>query len=248
MIDFFVIVPLLFSIFIALMVGVSWISFMRNLVDRNARNRRPGSYPERSGSRMERNHSGSRTQRRSQRQNVSSSASSARATDRRLVEEVLRRSPQDVARLLREYLPERYHGEITRILTESDWRRGLQAFMRRSDIWPVLRKALLTNPKALGSGNKPAWEMSTSQGGEGTMEELAKQLELEYNELAVEYDRVLESEFEQIAPVQVQAATAIKSIEEKRQTAPDSSRLPLNNREWLKQAILGSEILNRPEY
>lgn len=39
MIDFFVIVPILFFIFTVLMIGVAWISFMRNLIVRNPRER-----------------------------------------------------------------------------------------------------------------------------------------------------------------------------------------------------------------
>jgi len=158
---------------------------------------------------------------------------------------LLRQSPQDVTRFLKQYLPERYHGQIAVIMTSGDWRKGVRSFIRRSDVWPIVRKTLLANLNALRSSSKPAWEMSTSQGGEGTIEELANQLELEYNELALEYDRLLQAEFEDIDPSLLERAAA---TEVTRGASSAGGRLPVKNRVWLKQAILGSEILKRPEY
>lgn len=244
MIDFFVIVPFLFTVFIALMIGVAWVSFFRNLVDRNPQNRRSGTYSGSYVSRRDRNRSASQRQRRGRQQPVSSTQP-AREAERQLMEDLLRQSPQDVARILKQYVPERYHTEIVRILASGDWRKELRSFIRRSDIWPIVRKALLTNPDTLRNGNKPNWDMSSSQGGEGTVGELAKQLELEYNELAGEYDRLLEAEFEDIDPILVERAVA---LEVTRGASSAGGSLPLKNREWLKQAILGSEILKRPGY
>lgn len=248
MIDFFVIVPFLFTIFVALMIGVSWVSFFRNLVDRNPQNRRRGPYSGGSRSWIERNRSASQRQRRNGRPSSVPAMQPTRETDRQLVETLLQQSPQDLLHILKQYLPERYHGEIAKIQTSGNWRKELRSFIRRSDIWPILRKALLTHPDAFQGGKKPSWDMSTFQGGEESQEELAKQLELEYNELKVEYDRLLESEFEEAEPIQVETAAALKSIQEQRQTAPAGSRMPLKDREWLRQAILGSAILKRPEY
>lgn len=266
--------PFLFQIVIALLIGLTWITFIRNVIkdskkngkdtQRNKMNRsstpstmKRSSMQSNRRQRVDRWQGDTRNVNQNQRTNAGRQESKDSGlfslNSRNLVENLFKQTPQDLYRLLVNNLPERYHSEVKSIFSSRSWKRKLWEFVRRKDIWPLLQDSLRTEGIGKREANK---SLSSSYRNDQKKEEsssfyeneagvLDSDFEKEYDLYSQMYDDISNSLlFESLSPDAEEKMMVSKTNSSKKKEIHKLA----SDRKWLRNAILSKEILERPDF
>nr|WP_319218895.1 hypothetical protein [uncultured Trichococcus sp.] len=148
---------------------------------------------------------------------------------KRLINKMATMKPEQLYGFFQERLPEKYWREVSRILTDRNWRRGILLFVNRENLWQLL---LQTRPLKVG--------------GEQNGTELTDEADEE--QLFTDYDMDpaigLADDFSFFSEDQKELKTAKRMEKSTIQNKKKHSA----NQKALMRAVIAKEILDRPDF
>lgn len=273
-----VFVPFLLQIAVALVIGLSWVLFIRNII-RNSRQknqhssiRRMSSSSSNSATRSQKNwdrrsvienyaKKDSRTSQGQQRRNSGKRQTrtvSSQSKSESIFNRFMKQSPQELYKLLEKRLPSQYQAELERIFNSPQWKREIWRFLKREDVWPWIQSILQseqTRSQEKETISSPSFaEVREADKGKNNPEGIAHIMEQEAASLEEEYSSLVSS-YDTISD-NLDRETSLSSLEQKasqldsrRRTAERTNRKKTAlHQKWLKDAILAKEILERPDF
>lgn len=148
---------------------------------------------------------------------------------KRLVKKMATMKPEQLYGFFQERLPEKYLGEVSRILTNRNWRREILLFVNREDLWQSLLRA--SPPKTDSEQNDT----------ELTYENDEVQLFTDYDMdsavgLADDFNFFSEDQKE------------LKTAERMEKSTTQNKKKHSGNQKALMRAVIAKEILDRPDF
>ncbi|AQS52974.1 hypothetical protein BW727_100581 [Jeotgalibaca dankookensis] len=160
---------------------------------------------------------------------------------------LLKKEPAEQYQILRERLPERYHKELKSVYTSSQSKLAVIKFIRRKDIWPYLQDLKVSEGvRNLNKQPRIDQRKNTTQRLSGNlkqdtsykpveMEKYINDFTDEYDNYGVYFDQLLGDISSGLQPPTKEIIQIEKITESK-------------EKKWLRQAIIGSTILERPKH
>lgn len=147
----------------------------------------------------------------------------------RLIKKLATMQPEQLYSFFQERLPEKYLGEVSRILTGRNWRREILLFVNRENLWQLLLRA------------NPPKTVSDQNGMELTDETDEVQLFTDYN---MDPAVGLADDFTVFSEEKKELKTA-KRMEK---STIQNKKKHSGNQKALMRAVIAKEILERPDF
>lgn len=151
---------------------------------------------------------------------------------RRLIKKLATMQPEQLYGFFQERLPEKYLGEVSRILTNRNWRREILLFANRENLWQLLLRA---NPPKTGSGQNGAEHTDeTDETDEG---QLLPDFELETAAGLADDFTVFSADKKEL-----------KTAKRMEKSTIQNKKKHTGNQKALIRAVIAKEILERPDF
>lgn len=249
----------LFNLFVFAFILFIWVTFIRNLVrtlrkekGRNIKRPAPVATPS----------TASRAQRDNRNRNAHKQPAQtthvANKDGGHFWQEILKKDPQEIHHLLRAYLPESFHKDLTQIFNSERPMKALVNFLRRPDVWPLLKsfpsqiessvktQKNLFQPKTASIAPSVSEDNDENYDAIADTEKDAATLSAEVDQVVVEYDQFAEY-FKSMLDDVPSSPIPEKTASQMKLTDADRPAKKLNQA-WLRDAVLGSIILEKPDY
>lgn len=148
---------------------------------------------------------------------------------KRLIEKLAALNPEQVYGFFQERLPEKYLQEVSRILTNRNWRREILMFVNRENLWQLLMQA---NPPI--TGNLQSDTETTDENDESLL----------FTDYVTDPDAGLAEDFRTFSEEKKELKTA-KRMEK---TSIKTKNKLSGNQKALMRAVIAKEILDRPDF
>lgn len=268
-------IGILFNLAITIFIIGIWASFIRNIireVRKNNDKRMTGTT--RSASNQTRQQVPTHNRPRNVGEQRPASQPVGNTRSDRNAQEMLQ-NPRTLYLELKQRLPRQYEEEIQEIFNSPNPHVKLIKFIRRKEIWPIaqsiLRDGVLSKeePRSQRQVSSPRnavqtprntvqtpisepateiySELSMSTDYVDDMQEATDRIAREQDELVKEYDTFGTNFANVLEDSSLLGDNEYIQTESRRETRQDKQRFK-ERQEWLKQAILGSTVLERPEY
>ncbi|MGO4995438.1 hypothetical protein [Jeotgalibaca porci] len=255
-------IPYFFNLVIFVFILVIWITFIRNLI-RTFRQDQRGKTSSSRSQHTQRNQwdkAHTQTVRQVHVDNATRSRRNSQSQQPKTQtwQDLLKQDPKELYQLLRENMPDSYESEIKAIFNSQRPMMELVKFLRRKDVWPVLQSL----PERLNSSRstqKPLVKQKVAktvpvavQQYDDDYDEMFVQMDGDANYLSQEVDAFV-SEYDEFADYFSSLLQDIPtSAPEVRATRHHRNKDNANidqkiNREWLRDAVIASMILERPD-
>lgn len=250
-----------FNIFIFVFILVIWITFIRNLIRTLRQDQRGRTSPTSWSQRTQRNQwdKAPQTVRQVHVDNASRSKRNSQSQqETHTWQDLLKRDPKELYQLLRENLPDSYEREIKAIFNSQRPMMELVRFLRRKDVWPMLQ----TLPARLNEADRRETqpvrqttvkaEPAAIPQNDDDYDQMFAQMDEDANSLSHEIDSFV-TEFDEFAdyfnsllqdiPTSAPEVRATRHYRNKDNANIDQKI----NRKWLRDAVIASMILDRPD-
>lgn len=257
-----------FNIFIFVFILIIWITFIRNII-RTIRQSQRGGASSRSGDtqRNQWDRAEPQTVRHvhvdnanQSRRNRNSHSQKQTQQNGQSWQDLLKRDPKELYQLLRENLPDSYESEIKAIFNSDRPMMNLVKFLRRKDVWPILQSLptrLSSPPKTAIQRTQPkvvqTMSVAVDQDDEEydyntmfvEMDKDANNLNQEIDDFIKEFDGfgdTFDNMFQEISTSEPEVRATRHS--RNNENANITQKI---DRKWLRDAVIASMILERPE-
>lgn len=263
-----VLITSIFNVFIFVFILIIWITFVRNLIRTLRQGQRGGaSSRSRDTQRNQWDRANPQTVRQVHVDNASQSRRNRNSQSQKQAQQngqtwqdLLKRDPKELYQLLRENLPDSYESEIKAIFNSDRPMMNLVKFLRRKDVWPILQSlptrlsspqktdAQLIQPKTVQKMSV-AVEQDDEDYDYNTMfvemDEDANNLNQEIDDFVKEFDGFSDS-FDNMFPEISTSEPEVRATRHLRNNENANINQKIN-RKWLRDAVIASMILERPE-
>lgn len=148
---------------------------------------------------------------------------------KRLIKKLATMQPEQLYGFFQERLPEKYLGEVSRLLNSRNWRREILLFINRENLWQLL---LRVNPRKTGKG-QTGMEL-TDETDDG---QLVPDFEMETDVGLAEDFTVFSAEKKEL-----------KTAKRMEKSTIQSRKKLTGNQKALMKAVIAKEILDRPDF
>lgn len=148
---------------------------------------------------------------------------------KRLIKKLATMQPEQLYGFFQERLPEKYLGEVSRILNNRNWRREILLFVNRENLWQLLLRA---NPPKTGSGQNGA--EYTDETDEGQL----------LPDFGLETAAGLADDFTVFSAEKKE----LKTAERMEKSTIQNKKKHTGNQKALIRAVIAKEILERPDF
>ncbi|SFE40378.1 hypothetical protein [Trichococcus pasteurii] len=148
---------------------------------------------------------------------------------KRLINKLATMKPEQLYGFFQERLPEKYLGEVSRLLTNRNWRREILLFVNRENLWQLLLRA---NPPKTGNGeNGMELTDETDQG------QLVPDFEMETAVGLADDFTVFSADKKEL-----------KTAKRMEKSTIQNKKKFTGNQKALMRAVIAKEILDRPDF
>lgn len=255
-------IPYFFNLVIFVFILIIWITFIRNLIRTMRQDQRgkTSSSREQRSPRNQWDKGHAQTVRQVHVDNATRSRRNSQSQQpaTQTWQDLLKRDPKELYQLLRENMPDSYEREIKAIFNSQRPMMELVKFLRRKDVWPVLQSL----PERLNTSRKKQAPLVKQkvveaapvavQQNDDDYDKMFAQMDEDANYLSQEVDNFV-SEYDGFADYFNSLLQDIpSSAPEVRATRHHRNKDNANinqeiNREWLRDAVIASMILERPD-
>jgi hypothetical protein len=147
----------------------------------------------------------------------------------RLIKKLSAMKPEQVYGFFQERVPEKYLREISRILTDRNWRSEILRFVSRENLWPLLLRA---NPPITGTGQNGMELTDETDDGQ-----LVPDFEMETGVGLADDFTVFSDDKKELKTAKRMEKSTIRN-----------KKKITGNQKALMRAVIAKEILDRPDF
>lgn len=241
----FIISRLIFVV-IFLAVGVMWYTFIRNVIKGIQRSNQKVTNKRTTRSMT---FQGQDQTRQPSRRNQAGTSKEVNP-----LQQLLRRNPLELYKLLKDNLPDHLVEEVKEIFNSPNSGRELMSFLRRKDVWPMVQKILQEE-----TGNQPKRRSNSLHQVLEQVQPVAETMDYvddvsesvdyfaqEDEQLQKEYDDVM-SNFDDLLS-EVPGGEAIELIKPENHQSSNKPFKGKVDKKWLEEAVIANIILERPKF
>lgn len=236
--------PILFNLAVFIFIVAMWMTFIFNLI--------------RSAKRSADKRTNKWAQPKQAAPRVQQQVNNKRQGNRGGVQQFLRQNPVELYRVLKENLPDRYKDELKTIFSSANPGVELVKFLRRKDVWPLVQSlvrqeagpaAEMRNRAAVEKKKPRSVPRPFIEEEDDTIADIAsvadllekeqQMIEAEYDAYGHTYDTMLSDVATEDAETTMQRETRLKDAK--------SAKAKVDKK-WLRDAMVASIILERPEH